>query len=73
MVNGMVAFDGNRHLDSLYQKSLSYQNHRENYLTSLLETLIPSGLKINKRPALNQSRMDLRINGSPFSMTLRKV
>ena len=63
----------NRHLDSLYQKSLSYQNYRENYLTSLLEALIPSRLKINKRPALNQSRMDLRINGSPFSMTLRKV
>ena len=47
----MVVFDGNTHLDYLYQKSLRYQHHRENYLTSLLEELIPSGLKINKRPA----------------------
>ena len=51
MVNGMVVFDGNTHLDYLYQKSLCYQHHRENYLTSLLEGLIPSGLRINKRPA----------------------
>ena len=51
MVNGMVIFDGNTHLDYLYQKSLRYQHHRENYLTSLLKGLIPSGLKINKRPA----------------------
>ena len=47
----MVVFDGNTHLDYLYRKSLRYQHHRENYLTSLLEGLIPSGLKINKRPA----------------------
>ena len=51
MVNGMVIFDGNTHLDYLYQKSLRYQHHRENCLTSLLEGLIPSGSKINKRPA----------------------
>ena len=51
MINGMVVFDGNTHLDYLYQKSLRYQHHRENYLTSLLEGLIPSGLRINKRPA----------------------
>ena len=51
MVNGMVVFDGNTHLDYLYQKSLRYQHHRENYLKSLLEGLILSGLKINKRPA----------------------
>ena len=55
----MVAFDGNRHLDYLYQKSLSYQNHRENYLTSLLEALIPSGLKINKRPAFKPDTDEL--------------
>ena len=51
MVNGMVIFDGNTHLDYLYQKSLHYQHHQENYHTSLLEGLIPSGLKINKRLA----------------------
>ena len=51
MANGMVVFDGSTHLGYLYQKSLRYQHHRENYLTSLLEGLIPSGLRINKRPA----------------------
>ena len=50
-VNRVVVFDGNTHLDYLYQKSLRYQHHRENYLTSLIEGLIPSGLKSNKRPA----------------------
>ena len=51
MVNGLVAFDGNTHLEYLYQKSLRYEHHRGNYLTSLLERLIPFGLKINKSPA----------------------
>ena len=43
-VHGMVYLDGNAHLDLLYQKSLRYKHHRENYQTSLLEGLIPSGL-----------------------------
>ena len=50
-VNGMVFFDGNYHLDYLYQKSLRYQHHRENYVTSLLEGFIPKGLRIKKCPA----------------------
>ena len=49
----MVYLDGNTHLDFLYQKSLLYQHHRENYQTSFLEGLIPSGLRIKKRPAIN--------------------
>ena len=52
-VHGMVYLDGNIHLDLLYQKSLRYQHHRENYQTSLLEGPIPSGLQIKKRPAIN--------------------
>ena len=55
MVNGMVVFDGNTYLDYLYQKSLRYQHHRENYLNSLLEGLIPFGLRINKRPAFQSA------------------
>ena len=50
-VKGMVFFDGNSHLDYLYQKSLRYQYHRENCVTSLLEGFIPKGLRIKKRPA----------------------
>ena len=44
---------GNTHLDLLYQKLLRYQHHWENYQTSLLEGLTPSGLRIKKRPAIN--------------------
>ena len=51
-VHGMACLDGNTHLDVLYQKSLRYRHHRENYQTSLLEGLTPSGLRIKKRPAI---------------------
>ena len=50
-VKEMVFFDGNSHLDYLYQKSLRYQHHRENYVRSLLEGFIPKGLRTEKRPA----------------------
>ena len=36
-VLGMAYLDGNTHLDLLYQKSLGYQHHQENYQTSLLD------------------------------------
>ena len=52
-VHGMVYLDGNTHLDLLYQKSLSYQHHWENYQTSFLEGLIPCGLRNKKHPATN--------------------
>ena len=39
------------HLDLLLQKSLRYKHHKENYLQSLEHGIIPSGLKINKKPA----------------------
>ena len=51
VVNGMVLSGWNTYLDLLYQKSIRYQHHRENYVTSLLEGFIPSGLRIKKRPA----------------------
>ena len=38
-------------LDILLQKSLHYVHHRENYIQSLEENFIPSGLEINKKPA----------------------
>ena len=47
----MVIFNGNAHLDYIYQKSLRYQHHWENYPPSLLEGLIPSNFKITKHPA----------------------
>ena len=50
IVNGMVFSGWNTHLNLLYQKSIHYQHHQENYGTSLLECFIPSGLRIKKRP-----------------------
>ena len=35
----------------MLQKSLQYKHHKENYLYSLEHGIIPSGLKINKKPA----------------------
>ena len=49
-VKGMIFFDGNSHLDYPYQKSLRYQHHHENYVTSLLG-FIPKGLRIKNCPA----------------------
>ena len=52
MVQRMVIEnDGLSHLDLLLQKSLRYKHHKENYLYSLEHGIIPSGLKINKKPA----------------------
>ena len=33
-VKGMLFFDGNGHLDYLYQKLLRYRYHCQNYVTS---------------------------------------
>ena len=48
LVNRMVIQDGRMsQLDILLQKSLRYKHHSENYIQSLEEKVIPSGLKIN--------------------------
>ena len=52
-VHGTVYLDGNTHLNLLHQKSLRYQHHRENYQTSLLEGLTPSGFRIKKCLVMN--------------------
>ena len=49
----MIYLDGNVPLDILYEKSLRYQHHKENYQKNLLEGLIPSGLLIKKHPDIN--------------------
>ena len=67
----MVFFDGNSHLDYLYQKSLRYKHHRENYVTSLLEGFIPKGLRIKKRPAF-EAVTDYFKNQS-YTMQIRKL
>ena len=46
IVNGILLCGWNTHLDLLYQKSIRYQHHRENYLTSLLEVLLLPPLSV---------------------------
>ena len=63
LVNQMVIQDGRMSLlDRLLQKSLPNKHHRENYIQSLEEKVIPSGLKINEKPAFAQISEDFRIN-----------
>ena len=47
----MVLNDGNSYLDHLFQKSLRYNHHKENYKISLEEGITPTGLKLRKDPA----------------------
>ena len=47
----MVLNDYNSHLDHLFQKSLRYNHHKENYKISLEEVVTPIGLKLRKDPA----------------------
>ena len=53
VVNGMVIFNGHSQLDNILQKSLRHHHHRENYIQSLGEGVIPTGLKLKKNPAIN--------------------
>ena len=63
LVIRMVIQDGGMSLlDRLLQKSLRYKHHRENYIQSLQEKVIPSGLKINKKPAFSPILEDFMIN-----------
>ena len=50
-VDGMVLQDGRlSYLDLLIQKSVRY-THKENYIKSLEEGIMPLGLQIKKKPA----------------------
>ena len=63
LVNRMVIQDGGMSLfDRLLQKSLRYKHHREHYIQSLEEKVIPLGLKINKKPAFAPILEDFMIN-----------
>ena len=48
---GMVLNDGNSYLDHLFQKSLCYNHHKENYKISQEEGVTPTGFKLRKDPA----------------------
>ena len=63
LVSRMVTQDGGMSLlDRLLQKSLRYKHHGENCIQSLEEKVIPSGLKINNKPAFAPISEDFMIN-----------
>ena len=72
MVHRMVIKeDGLSQLDTLLQKSLRYRHHKENYLLSVENGIIPSGLKINKK-LFYQYRMTLQTNGITSCLMQKK-
>ena len=53
LVNGRVLHEGaTTALDHLVEKSLRYKHHKQNYIRSLDEGIIPAGLCINKNQRL---------------------
>ena len=59
LANGMVLHRKTlSHLDLLVQKSLRYKHHKLNYIQSLEEGIMPSGLKIKKKLAFQQMSED---------------
>ena len=62
LANGMVLHGETlSHLDLLLQKSLRYKHHKLNYIRSLGECIIPSGLKIKKKPAFQPVSEDFEV------------
>ena len=49
------------HLDLMIQKSLRYKHHRLNYIQSLGEGIILSGLKLKKKPAFQPVSEDFEV------------
>ena len=62
LVNGRVLHEGATALDHLVEKSLRYKHHKQNYIRSLDEGIIPAGLCINKKPAINTVSSDFHNN-----------
>ena len=61
LVIGMVSIDHNSHLDLLFQKTLRYEYHRENFKEILSNNITPFGLCIKKAPAIVPVNKDFHI------------
>ena len=49
----MVLYQGETILDHLVQNVSRYKHHKQNYIRSLDEGIIPIGLRINEKPSIN--------------------
>ena len=59
----MVLYEGaTTTSDHLVQKSWRYKHHKQNYVRSLDEGIIPAGLRINKKQAINTVSSDFHNN-----------
>ena len=63
LVDWMVLHEGaTTTLDHLVQKSLKYKHYKWNYIRNLDEGIIPTGLRINKKPVVNTFLSDFNKN-----------
>ena len=58
LVSGMVLHEGATTLDHLVQKLLRCKHHKQKYIRCLDEEIVPTGLRINKKPAINTVSSD---------------
>ena len=74
MVNEMVVKkDLLSRTDILFQKSVRYQHHKDNYLKSFMKGITPRGLELKKRPAFAPIRKTLCQNGMILYLKQRKT
>ena len=73
LVNGRVLHEGATALDHLVEKSLRYKHHKQNYIRSLDEGIIPAGLCINKKPAINTVSSDFHNNWKKLYPKERRI
>ena len=55
------------------QKLLRYKHHKQNYIRSLDEGIIPAGLCINKKPAINTVSSDFHNNWKKLYPKERRI
>ena len=59
-------------LDYLVEKSLRYKHHKQNYIRSLDEGIIPTGFRIDKKPAINNVSSDFQNNWKTITSKAEK-
>ena len=68
----MVLYQGATILDHLVQKGSRYKHHKQTYIRSLDEGIIPTGLCINEKPAINTISFDFHNNWKTITSTAEK-
>ena len=61
LVIRMAYIEGNLLLNLLFQRTLRYEHHRENFRESLLNKITPVGLRIKNSPVIVPVNEDFHI------------